>query len=357
MRDSSISVVIPTMNRPALLLRALRSVASQTCAPLEVIVVLDGADEGTARLVQREHPSVRMLQVMRPGGAAVARNLGVQNACGAWVAFLDDDDEWLPRKLELQLAAALRSSYTYPIVFSRVIVSTPRGKFLMPRRGPGRQEPADEYLYCRRTLRPGEVFFHTSHLLAPRELFHQVEFRAGQKKWNDVDWLLRAGRVAGAGLEFLPQPLSVWNTEDHSRATITGQCDWEYLFGWAKSNRQLFSRRAYSGVLLVSILHEAVKQRDRRAIRVLLQEALRRGKPDAIQAALFAVGIMALGIVPRGAYQWLKLRLRRRVPDDSQSFGVLSNGGIPPERLIRGPESAGDVSGRLVDGKPVPVKS
>jgi len=184
----------------------------------------------------------------------------------------------------------------------------------MPRRGPGRRQSVDEYLYCRESLRPGEVFFYTSNLLVPRELFSQVEFRPGQRKWIDVDWLLRAGQVAGARLEFLSEPLSVWNTEDYSRPTITGEYDWEYLFQWATSNRQLFSPRAYSGVLLVSIMHEAVKQRDRRAIRVLLREAIRRGDPDAIQGALFIIGLLALSVAPRGAYQWLKLRLRNRLP-------------------------------------------
>jgi glycosyltransferase involved in cell wall biosynthesis len=314
MRESTVSVVIPTLNRPAMLLRALDSVANQAFPPQEVIVVVDGPDDEIAKLVQRAHPSVRLLQMKTRSGAAVARNVGVQNARGAWIAFLDDDDEWLPRKLELQVGAALRSSFRYPIVFSRLIVKTPRGKFLMPRRGPGRQQSVDEYLYCRKSLRPGEVFFYTSNLLVPRELFSQVEFRPGQRKWNDVDWLLRAGQVAGAGLEFLPEPLSVWNTEDYSRPTITGEYDWEYLFQWATSNRQLFSPRAYSGVLLVSIVHEAVKQRDRRAIRVLLREAIRRGDPDAIQGALFIIGLLALSVAPRGAYQWLKLRLRNRLP-------------------------------------------
>ena len=184
----------------------------------------------------------------------------------------------------------------------------------MPRRGPRSDQSVDEYLYCRKSLRPGEVFFYTSSLLASRELFNRIEFRPAQKKWNDVDWLLRAGQVAGAGLEFLPEPLSVWNTEDSSRRTITGQYDWQYLFQWATSNRHLFSPRAYSGVLLVSILHEAVKQGDRRAIRVLLLEALRRGNPDIIQAALFIIGTLALFVAPRGVYQWLRLRLRARLP-------------------------------------------
>jgi glycosyltransferase involved in cell wall biosynthesis len=314
MRASIVSAIVPTLNRPAMLLRALDSIASQTRSPDEVIVVVDGPGDETFSVVKRAHPSVRLLQLKTQSGSAVARNYGVQNARGHWIAFLDDDDQWLPRKLELQLGAALRSSLRYPIVFNRVIVKTPQGQFLMPQRGPAPQQSVDEYLYCRKSLRPGEVFFYTSSLLAPRELFDQVKFRPGQKKWNDVDWLLRAGQVAGAGLEFLPKPLAIWNTEDFSRSTITGHYDWRYLFDWATSNRQLFSPRAYSGVLLVSIMHEAVKQRDRRAIRELFHEALRRGDPDIIQAALFIVGMLALVVAPPSAYQWLRLRLRNRLP-------------------------------------------
>ena len=314
MPESNVSVVVPTLNRPAMLLRALESITSQTCRPLEVIVVVDGpGNDDLARILRQEQPYVRLLQLKKRSGSCVARNAGVQSARGAWVAFLDDDDEWLPRKLELQLGAALRSSCRYPIVFSRVIVRTPRGTFLMPDRGPNRDESVSEYLYCRKSLRPGEVFFYTSSLLAPRELFSHVEFRAGQRKWNDVDWLLRAGQVSGAGLEFVPDALSVWNTEDDGRPTISGNYDWEYLFQWAIANRQLFSLRAYSGVLLVSIMHEAVKQRDRGAIRVLLQEARHHGDPDVIQILLFIVGLVALCVAPRGAYEWLKLRLRSRV--------------------------------------------
>src|SRR5579864_4784339 len=194
-RESGVSVVIPTRNRPALLARALDSVMRQTHAPEEVIVVVDGPDEETLRILRGDYGFVRTMQLNTPGGASAARNAGVKKASGAWIAFLDDDDEWLPRKLELQMQAALRSSWRYPMVFSRVVVNTPRGKFVMPRRGPGAGQAVDEYLYCRKSLRPGEVFAHTSNLLVPRELFTQVEFRAGLRKWNDFDWLLRAGKV------------------------------------------------------------------------------------------------------------------------------------------------------------------
>src|SRR5437660_983511 len=165
MLGSTVSVVIATLNRPAMLLRALRSVAAQTYRPLEIIVVLDGPDESTLEALRaKNYSAIRVLQLDVRCGASGARNFGVKNARGAWVAFLDDDDEWLPRKLEFQMHAGLRSSFRYPIVFSRVIVNTPRGKFLMPRRGPTTMESVDEYLYCRKSLLPGEVFFQTSNV-------------------------------------------------------------------------------------------------------------------------------------------------------------------------------------------------
>jgi glycosyltransferase involved in cell wall biosynthesis len=155
MLNPTVSVVIPTINRPAELLRALDSVSKQTYSPLEVIVVVDGPDEKTLSALARRHDSIRTLQLSARRGVSVARTFGVKNAAGSWIAFLDDDDEWLPKKLERQVEAALRSSLKYPIVFSRVIVNTPKGKFVMPRRNPDPRE------------RVGRVFV-LSQVAAPR---------------------------------------------------------------------------------------------------------------------------------------------------------------------------------------------
>lgn len=96
-----VSVVIPTHNRAALVSRAIRSVFGQTLAPREIIVVDDGSDDGTAPLLARTFPSVTILRQANAGVSA-ARNRGINAATGEWIALLDSDDEWLPRKLELQ---------------------------------------------------------------------------------------------------------------------------------------------------------------------------------------------------------------------------------------------------------------
>jgi glycosyltransferase involved in cell wall biosynthesis len=97
----TISVVIPTFNRSALLRRALASVFAQPQQPDEVIVIDDGSTDDTAAMLGNEFPAIRYIRQAN-SGISSARNLGIKNANSDWLAFLDSDDEWLPEKLFLQ---------------------------------------------------------------------------------------------------------------------------------------------------------------------------------------------------------------------------------------------------------------
>ena len=101
-----VSVVIPTYNRAATLPRAIDSALDQTIDDLEVVVVDDGStDETTSVLAEYDDSRVRPVVHATNRGANVARNTGIDHARGEYVAFLDSDDVWHPRKLERQLAA------------------------------------------------------------------------------------------------------------------------------------------------------------------------------------------------------------------------------------------------------------
>lgn len=100
----SISVVIPTFNRVGRLEGALESVASQSLTPVEVLVVDDGSNDGTREMVAERFPDVLLLAQPRRGVSS-ARNRGIRNARGEWIAFLDSDDLWFEEKLEAQAAA------------------------------------------------------------------------------------------------------------------------------------------------------------------------------------------------------------------------------------------------------------
>lgn len=105
----SISVVIPTFERPERLRRAVRSALEQRLMPREVLVCDDGSGPAAAREAARSEElgdAVRYVRLPENAGTpAAARNLGTRLAAGEWVAFLDDDDEWLPDKLSRQAEA------------------------------------------------------------------------------------------------------------------------------------------------------------------------------------------------------------------------------------------------------------
>ena len=102
--DQSVTVVIPCYNAARFLRQTLESVLNQTHAPLEVLVIDDGSTDESAAIAQSYGPPVRV--ICQPNqGESVARNRGIEEARGDWIAYLDADDLWLPEKLERQLAA------------------------------------------------------------------------------------------------------------------------------------------------------------------------------------------------------------------------------------------------------------
>lgn len=97
-----VSVVIPSYNRKDFLRLALQSVISQTAKPDEIIVVDDGSTDQTEEHLSSEFPSVTWL-LKENQGVAAARNYGIRQARGEWIALLDSDDQWDKNKLEEQI--------------------------------------------------------------------------------------------------------------------------------------------------------------------------------------------------------------------------------------------------------------
>ena len=105
----TISVIIPTFNRCNLLGRAINSILAQSMSVEEIIVVDNGSTDGTRDMLRSSFPMVRCVDEHKPGVSA-ARNCGLSVAIGDWIAFLDSDDAWLPKKLEKQMAVYSENS-------------------------------------------------------------------------------------------------------------------------------------------------------------------------------------------------------------------------------------------------------
>ena len=99
----SVSVIIPVYNCERFLAQAIESVLSQTYHANELIVVDDGSSD-RSREIALSYPGIKYLY-QQHSGVAEARNRGIHNACGNFLAFLDSDDLWLPEKLSLQMRA------------------------------------------------------------------------------------------------------------------------------------------------------------------------------------------------------------------------------------------------------------
>jgi glycosyltransferase involved in cell wall biosynthesis len=107
--DPLVSVVIPAFNRERVIGKAIKSVLAQTFQDFEIIVVDDGSRDETAKNAIKlacSEPRVRVIRFETNQGAQAARNAGARAARGKWLSFLDSDDEWLPRSLEMRLRVA-----------------------------------------------------------------------------------------------------------------------------------------------------------------------------------------------------------------------------------------------------------
>jgi len=113
-----VSVVIPTRNRADMLYRAIRSVLEQSYGDFEVIVVSDASEDNTEEVVMSFDDSrIHYIRHEEAKGASAARNTAMRVAKGEYIAFLDDDDEWMPNKLEVQVPVIENSDAEVGLVY------------------------------------------------------------------------------------------------------------------------------------------------------------------------------------------------------------------------------------------------
>ncbi len=289
-----VSVVIPTKGRPNLVPRAVKSALAQTLTQLEVIVVLDGDDPETVAVLESlTDIRVRIIPLSNPVGGAEARNIGVQSSHADWIAFLDDDDEWLPNKLERQIACASSATVQFPVVCSAYIARSPEGDSPFGRRAPVSGEPVSEYMFCRRSFRYGENALATSVLLVPKALMLSVRFDPNLRRHQDWDWALRALNAPGTGLYYIAEELSIYHmASDLSR--LSGQDGWKESLAWCRDRRELFTPRAISFFIATECITRARQDHAHwKDIGSLLIAFLREGQPT-FRSTFLALGYLAI---------------------------------------------------------------
>jgi glycosyltransferase involved in cell wall biosynthesis len=210
-----VSVILPTYRRPAFLERAIASVERQSLQAWDLIIVDDNHAESRERrdteaVVARfaSDGRIRYVQHARNLGGGAARNTGIRTATTPFVAFLDDDDEWHPTKLERQLARILASPSNVGLVYCRVRkIETATGRESMTR--------TDGRSHSVRQLLMSNTIGSTSCILCRVDALHAVGlFDETLPSRQDIDLYVRlAERYAFA---FVDEPLVTFYRHDEA---------------------------------------------------------------------------------------------------------------------------------------------
>ncbi|MEU6020633.1 glycosyltransferase family 2 protein [Micromonospora sp. NPDC048871] len=315
-----VSVVIPTTGRPSLA-EAVATARDQQGVSVHVVVVCDLAEvpPGVARLRDQ------IDEIVCTGGGrrgSYARNLGVRHAApGSHIAFLDDDDAWLPGKLAAQLPVleGLAGQGWLPVVSSRTLQRKAGGAALptpVPTALITEGTLPEDYLFRRRHLGVGRQSLPTSTLLTTAELARQCPWDESLPRHQDWDWLVRAARLPRAKIVQIEQATAVYTVG--SPGSISAGADWRTSWDWARRWEGVWAPETFSDFIAAQTLRYAVQARDREGVREMVR-AIRRNRAPSARNAVLA----ALGLVPRSALERVAMRGSRSTGDN----GALPTGG------------------------------
>jgi len=148
-----VSVIIPTHNRAEFLYSAITSVLDQTYQDVEIIVVDDASEDNTRRVIDHFHDNrIKYFCHEKNKGEAGARNTGILNSKGEFIAFLDDDDEWLPEKLSLQVSLLDNNPKKFGLVYTGYFVIDKNSKNILSQRVPSKKGDVYNYIILKNII-------------------------------------------------------------------------------------------------------------------------------------------------------------------------------------------------------------
>jgi glycosyltransferase involved in cell wall biosynthesis len=225
-QPDTVSVVIPAWNVEAYIARAIDSALAQTRSPDEILVVDDGSTDATPQIVHRYGDRVRYIRQPQTG-AAEARNRGIAEASGPWIAFLDADDQWLPDKLARQMEGLARNPdivWSYSNYFirpadsdSRTLSHTSQQAFDLL----AGKDCFDDYLLAFAAGAPTSM----TTMIVRRDILQAVgSFQPGRRWAQDGDLGLRIA-YSYPNVGYIPQPLSIYQAGRSDSITLRNRSD------------------------------------------------------------------------------------------------------------------------------------
>jgi glycosyltransferase involved in cell wall biosynthesis len=269
------SVVIPLYNRASSISSTIASVTGQSFRDFEIVVVDDGSTDDPEPVIRAlADPRIRYCH-QENGGGGSARNRGITESRGKFIAFLDSDDYFMPGKLEKVIEVL--DDTPNCVWYSYVNVDRGVGRYwIRPTRPIGVSEDVGEYLFIRNEL------IQTSTIVMSREFALSVMFDPMLRKGQDLDFCLRLQR-AGATFRMIEEPLAIW--VDVSEAGRTSRVPgYEPILFWLDRCGHLLSRKARLGYRATVLAYYMAKDRPVTVLRDLAAGAFVAGVPPRIIA-------------------------------------------------------------------------
>lgn len=286
-----VTVVIPTIAREELV-RAVRSVAIQN-VPTEIIVVLDKpAAERTVRNLLRDFDYV-LLMTSGGDGGAVARNVGLRAATAPYLAYLDDDDEWMPGKLKVQLDAISSSSDPSQtlVVTASSFVRSDGKSYTLPKHKYDPSLKIADYLVDRRELKFGRHFMQTSSIFGPTKFLSEYEWDESLQKHQDWDLLTRI--ISTANNRLVQLDSCYVRVYQETANSVSKKPNWEASWFWYQKHREGMGAVGRGDFLTTQILRSSLHTRSFEGIRCFMSN-IREAKPH-----ISAVIVGMCGLIKR----------------------------------------------------------
>lgn len=212
--NPTVSVIIPTFNRANLLMLAIQSVLDQTFSDFELIVVDDASTDNTQQKVMSiNDPRIQYILHQQNSGECGTRNTGLTAAKGQFIAFLDSDDEWLPNKLEKQLALFQTLPADVGVVYSWLKVINDQGHVIHMREPDIRGDVNDYLIYKNLIGTPSTV------MIRKESIQPNLTFDTNLRCCGDWDMWLQISR--NFRFDVIPEPLALYrdHNEDNRGST------------------------------------------------------------------------------------------------------------------------------------------